>query len=78
MYQVKAAADLLGLDIGGDTKTRQPQVLSDDKMRESKGMILQVMGAAEVKDQKKIVKHLENAVHEINVQPGYQIESHAL
>jgi len=70
MYQVKAAADLLGLDLGGDTKTRQPQVLSDDKMRESKGMIMQVMGAAEVKDQKKVVKHLQEAVHQINVGLG--------
>jgi len=70
MYQVKAAADLLGLDIGGDNRTRQPQVLSDDKMRESKAMIVQVMGAAEVKDQEKVVKHLQEAVHQINVGLG--------
>ena len=70
MTHVKAAADLLGLDLGGDARARQPQALSDDKMRESKAMILQVMDAAEVKDQKKVVKHLEEAVHEINVSLG--------
>jgi LDH2 family malate/lactate/ureidoglycolate dehydrogenase len=70
MYQIKAAADLLGMDLGGDTGSRQPQELSDDKMRESKGMIVQVMGAAEVKDQKKVVKHLQEAVHQINAALG--------
>jgi hypothetical protein len=70
MYQVKAAAELLGLDISGDTKARQPQVLSDDKMRESKLMIVQVMDAAEVKDQRKVIKHLQEAVHQINVALG--------
>ena len=70
MFQVKAAADLLGLDLGGDTMTRQPQVLSDDKMRDSKLKIAQVMGAAEVKDQQKVVKHLEEAVHQINLGLG--------
>jgi hypothetical protein len=70
MQQVKSAADLLGLDVAGDARARQPQVLSDDKMRAAKDMIVQVLGAAEVKDQKRVVKHLNEAVHQINVALG--------
>ena len=70
MQQVKAAADLLGLDLSGDARNSQPQPLSDDKMREAKDLIVQVLGAAEVKDQKRIIKHLNEAVHQINVALG--------
>jgi hypothetical protein len=66
MEQVRAAADLLGLDLSGDLNAREPQPLSDEKMREAKGLILQVLGAAEVKDQKRVGKHLNEAVHQIN------------
>jgi hypothetical protein len=70
MQQVKAAADLLGLDMGGDAHDRQPQPLSDDKMRAAKDMIVQVLGAAHVKDQKRVVRRLNEAVHQINLALG--------
>ena len=66
MRQIEAAADLLGMDIRGDAKDRQPQPLSDAKLREAEGLIQNVLGAAEVKNQKRVVKHLENAVAQIN------------
>lgn len=70
MQQVRSAAELLGLDVAGDAKGWKPQVLSDDRLREAKGLILQVLGAAEVKDQKPVVKRLNEAVHQINVALG--------
>jgi hypothetical protein len=66
MHQIEAAAKLLGLDLSGDLKDRQPQVLSDDKMREASGLISSVLNSAAVKDQTRIVKHLTDAVNQIN------------
>jgi hypothetical protein len=66
MNQVKKAADLLGLDLTGDAKDRERQVLSDDKMREARGLLENVLGAAEVKDQDRITKHLKAAIKEID------------
>jgi hypothetical protein len=66
MKAVEAAGKLLGLNLAGDAKDRQPQLLSDDKLREAQGLITQVLGAAEVKDQKRVTKHLTEAVNQIN------------
>ena len=66
MHQIEAAAKLLGLDLSGDLKDRQPHVLSDDKMREASGLISSVLNSAAVKDQTRIVKHLTDAVNQIN------------
>jgi hypothetical protein len=66
MHAVEAAAKLLGMDLSGDLKDRTPQPLSDDKLREAQGLISQVLGAAEVKGQKRVVKHLNVAVENIN------------
>ena len=67
MEAVKAAAELLGMDLRGDYKDREPQALSDARLREAQGLITQVLGAAEVKDQKRIVKHLKVAINQINI-----------
>ena len=66
MQQVRSAAELLGLDVSGDARGGKPQLLSDDRLREAKGLIVQVLGAAEVKDQKPVVKRLNEALHQIN------------
>ena len=66
MHAVEAAGKLLGMDLDGDLKDRTPQALSDDKMREAEGLINKVLGDAEVKDQKRIVKHLGEAVKQIH------------
>jgi hypothetical protein len=66
MHQVEDAAKLLGLDLSGDRKDREKQVLSDDKLREARGLISNVLASAAVKDQKKVVNHLTAAVNQIN------------
>ena len=66
MHAVEAAGKMLGMDLAGDLKDRTPQVLSDDKLREAQGLITTVLGASEVKDQKRITKHLHEAVNQIN------------
>ncbi|MGC9942334.1 MAG: hypothetical protein ABSE48_10890 [Verrucomicrobiota bacterium] len=66
MHQVEAAAKLLGLDLSGDLKNRENQVLSDDKLREAGDLISRVLSSAEVKDQKRVTKHLAEAVNQIN------------
>jgi hypothetical protein len=66
MHAVEAAAKLLGLDISGDYKDHEVQVLSDDKLREAQSLIANVIASAAVKDQKRVVKHLSEAVNQIN------------
>lgn len=67
MRQIEAAAKLLNMDLGGDYKDRQPQPLSDAKLREAQGLIQNVLGAAEVKNQKRITNRLTAAVNQINI-----------
>jgi len=67
MHQIEAAGKLLGMDLAGDAKDRQKQVLSDDKLREARGMLETVLGAAEVKDQPRISKHITEAINQIDV-----------
>jgi hypothetical protein len=67
MKEVEEAGKLLGLDLHGDFKDKSPQFLSDDKMREAKGLLEKVQGAAEVKEQKHISKHIEEAINQIHL-----------
>jgi hypothetical protein len=67
MHSVEAAAKLLGLDVAGDLKDRTPQALSDARLQEAQGLLNRVLESAEVKGQKKVVKHLNEAVNQINV-----------
>jgi len=66
MHAVEAAAKLLGMDFSGDVKNRQSQVLSDDKLREAGGLLSNVLGSSEVKDQKRIARHINEAINQIN------------
>ena len=66
MEQVQAAGDLLGMDLKGEVKDHERQALSDEKMREARGLLEKVLGAAEVKDQKRISKHINSAIEHIN------------
>jgi hypothetical protein len=67
MHQIEAAGKLLGMDLAGGAKDRQQQVLSDDKLREARGLLETVLGAAEVKDQPRISKHIAEAINQIDV-----------
>jgi hypothetical protein len=66
MHQIEAAGKLLGMDLRGDARDRQPQVLSDDKLREARRLLETVLGAAEVKDQPRISKHITEAINQLN------------
>jgi hypothetical protein len=66
MHRIKKAANLLGLDLSGDDKDREKQFLSDDKLREARGLLQNILGASEVKDQKRVTRHLEAAISEID------------
>lgn len=67
MKQVKAAADLLGVDLSGDDKDREQQALSDDKLRETRDLLAHVLEAAEVKGQPRVAKHINAAINQIDV-----------
>jgi hypothetical protein len=67
MHQIEAAGKLLGMDLRGDARGRQPQALSDGKLREARGLLETVLGAAEVRSQPRISKHITEAINHINV-----------
>ena len=67
MHQIESAARLLGMNISGDAKDRQPQPLSDAKLREAQGLLQNVLGAAEVKNEKRVSKHITNAINQISI-----------
>jgi len=66
LREIVFAGKQLGVDLGGDGKDRQAQVLSDDKLREARGLLETVLGAAEVKGQPHISKHITEAINQIN------------
>ena len=66
MHAVERAGKLLGIDLAGDLKDRSPQKLSDERLREAQNLITQVLGAASVKNQKRVAKNLNAAVAHIN------------
>jgi hypothetical protein len=67
LHAVKVAAKLLGMNLAGDDKDRQPQPLSDAKLREAQGLLQNVLGNAEVMNQKRVVKHLTEAINQISI-----------
>jgi len=67
MHQIEAAAKLLGVNLSGDAKDRQPQPLSDAKLREVQGMLQNVLGSAEVKSQKRVSKHIVEAINQLSI-----------
>ncbi len=67
MRQIEAAAKLLGMNISGNAKDRQPQVLSDAKLREVQGLLQNVLGSSEVKSQKRVSKHIGEAINQLSV-----------
>ena len=66
MHQIEAAGDLLGLNLRGDAKDKQPQVLSDAKLREAQGLLQNVLNSAEVKSEKHISKHIVEAINQLS------------
>jgi hypothetical protein len=67
MHQIEAAAKLLGMNLSGDAKDKQSQPLSDAKLREAQGLLQNVLGASEVKNEKRVTKHITEAINQINI-----------
>jgi hypothetical protein len=67
MRQVEAAAKILGLDLAGDLKDRTRQALSDGKLREAQGLIRSIRNSAEVKDQDRVTRHLDEAISQLDI-----------
>ncbi|HEY1787477.1 MAG TPA: hypothetical protein VGJ73_04945 [Verrucomicrobiae bacterium] len=67
LNQIHKAADLLGVDLKGDDKDREKQVLSDDRLHEARDLLHHVLDAAEVKSQERISHHIELAIREIDL-----------
>jgi len=66
MRAVEAAAKLLGVNLRGDGRGHEKQSLSDEQLREARGLIAQVLSSAEVKRQKRVTKHLNAAITHLN------------
>jgi hypothetical protein len=67
MGAVKAAAALLGLDLSGDDRDKEKQVLSDDELREAQGLLQQVLSSDSVQGQKAVSVHLNTAIKQISI-----------
>ena len=66
MDEIKKAADLLGTDLRGDDKDKTKQALSDDRMREARGLLEKVRDSSDVKKQKRVDRHIEAAIKQID------------
>jgi hypothetical protein len=66
MKQVKVAAGLLGLDLSGDDRDREKQVLSDDQLRTARDLLTHVLENSDVKGQDRIARHIHNAIDQID------------
>ena len=62
-----AAAKLLGVNLSGDAKDKQSQPLSDAKLREAQGLLQNVLGSSEVKSQKRVSKHIVEAINQLSI-----------
>ena len=66
MHEIHKAADLLGVDLAGDDKDHERQFLSDDRLREARGLLKNVLANADVKGQDRIARHINQAIREID------------
>ncbi|HXC99562.1 MAG TPA: hypothetical protein VN048_09485, partial [Verrucomicrobiae bacterium] len=66
MKAIEAACKLLGTDISGRGKGREPQPTSDEQLRQVLASIEQVRGSlAAAGTQPKVVKHLDVAISQL-------------
>ena len=67
MKHVEVAGKFLGLDLAGDLKDHEKQVLSDDKMLQAQRMLAHLVKMASIKDQDRVVNQLNDAINQINL-----------
>jgi hypothetical protein len=66
MKAIEAACKLLGTDISGEGRGREPQPISDDQLRQVLSVLQQVRGSLAA-SQPKVVKHLDVAINNISI-----------
>jgi hypothetical protein len=67
MKHLEMAGKFLGVDLAGDLKDHERQVLSDDKMRQARRLLEHLIKAASIKDQDRVVNQLNDAVNQIDL-----------
>jgi hypothetical protein len=55
------------MDIRVYAKGLEPQVLSDDKLREARGLLEKVLDASEIKAQPHASQRITEAINQINI-----------
>ena len=63
MKQIEAAAKLLGVDLKGDGKSREPQGTSDEQLRAAQALLQQARAGLSGKAQ----KHVDEAINQISI-----------
>lgn len=66
MGHIERACKELGVKPHGDGKGREPQGTSDAQLREAQSMLQQARATASANNLKQVVKHIDNALEEIN------------
>src|ERR1700749_3238365 len=66
MKSLEKACDILGRDISGNGAGKERQNVSDNELRAAQRIIENVRDVAVEKNQHEVVKHLDNAINEIN------------
>jgi hypothetical protein len=67
MHYVEKAGKSLGVDLAGDLKDHEKQVLSDEKMRQAQRLINELITSAIIKDQPHVVNPLNQASKQIDL-----------
>jgi len=63
MRQIEAAAKILGVELKGDGKGREPQAVSDEHLRAAQNLLDQITGAVAGRG----LKHIQLAIEQLNV-----------
>jgi len=66
MGHIERACKELGAKPHGDGKGKEPQGTSDAQLREAQSMLQQARATASANNLKQVVKHIDNALEEIN------------
>jgi hypothetical protein len=67
MHEIEKACDILGTDIRGDGKGHENQGASDEQLRQAQQMLDQALSMAQSQGNEKIVKHINNAIKQLNL-----------
>ncbi len=67
MKHLERAGKHLGLDLAGDLRDHEKQFLSDDRLREARGLLNNLIVSASIKDQDRVVNQLNDAIKQIDL-----------